>query len=76
MKYRVREHHGKFYVEVPFTLKAWFADKMNHHWGKCNVEGTRYTVSDMHAEQPPFNTLQEAKDQIAIFEKPDKIHEV
>ena len=72
MKYRLREHHGKFAVQV-CVYHSWLFGfiRINRIWKYVDRYENEYSSTPYY-----FANKQEAKDQIAIFEKPDKIHEV
>lgn len=81
MKYRIREHHGKFHAQICnrrlFRSIFKYKEAEEWKWLDCNNIGQGYWRST-HYSSPSRSgwkdTLQEVKDQINIWEKPDRIH--
>jgi len=90
MRYRIVEHWEKFYIQVWGIKRSrqcshalWGKDKIveKEDWCGCSCYGRPVLklFSMGGWDEPcikPFDTLEEANNQIRIWQTPDKIHEV
>lgn len=82
MKYRIRCHFGKYYIEVEKTETKitgalwWIKLTTETKWVKCasNGQPVYFCFRGGYIFEPlrSFDTLQNAKDQIKIFLTPDQ----